>query len=439
MWGTKIDSIDVSINGDTLYYNYPIFRDTTPQNEWCNCSWWNAPNWNGVLTKIEVDGSSWFYNHYGDSIRMNHTGQVNAEWVAYQYENDDSLLAKVENVFWSDDGWIADSVKTIGFTRFSNGAPISDNINSAKVELYKTAGFRKLLDFERFPFDTTAIYQLDVNSINLYSPGYEVNGEIRPAPAIGDGFHRIRNCNDYANNMNCYGMSEVSEYVSDVITDTISGEIAATVLRNIHYHGGGFVSSTQSLIYTPLPDTFVSLPYGMPLQGSVGYYYHPGQLVSSPEYCEYPIVTVFTPQAECTYGNNSYAAYIGEIEASWNEDDGWCTNSYLDFHIYYNYLATGDLICGQPLMVGIEDAFETPFHLHPNPTSESVQIQLKQPEEIELVVTDVLGRSFYSKTLRSAQRDKFELDVSDWPNGIYPISIINKHGIRSTQRLIVQH
>jgi mannose/fructose-specific phosphotransferase system component IIA len=90
-------------------------------------------------------------------------------------------------------------------------------------------------------------------------------------------------------------------------------------------------------------------------------------------------------------------------------------------------------------MVDITELEVTTFNLYPNPATETVQIELKQQEEVEILVTDVLGRTVYNEILRSAQNDKMDLDVSGWPNGVYLVSIINQNGIRSTQRLVVQH
>lgn len=82
---------------------------------------------------------------------------------------------------------------------------------------------------------------------------------------------------------------------------------------------------------------------------------------------------------------------------------------------------------------------QIPFNLYPNPATETVQIQLKQQEEVEVFVTDVLGRTVCNEIPRYARKSTMELDVSAWPNGIYLVSILNQKGIRSTQRLVVQH
>jgi hypothetical protein len=52
-----------------------------------------------------------------------------------------------------------------------------------------------------------------------------------------------------------------------------------------------------------------------------------------------------------------------------------------------------------------------------------------------ITVTDILGREM----LHEQPSTPYNMDVSNWPNGIYLLSILSEEGYRSTERIIVQH
>ncbi len=255
MWGTRMDNIEVFSNGDTIYYNYPIYRDTAAENSNQDCIWWNAPNWNGKPTRIVSSGTSWFFNQNDDSIQIYHAAQLNEQWKAYSYPNGDSLMAQVVGVQWVDDDWVADSVKTIRFIRFSNGTPIGDILDSTKIEIYRNGGFRKMVDFLKFPDDTIQIHRVDLNSINRYSPGYSVNNEICAMPTIGDGFYRVARQEQLTGGQ----LTSVTDYpISQVILNVTpfgsNGQLLASVVSN---NSSG--SAVHDIVYHVLPDTIFTL------------------------------------------------------------------------------------------------------------------------------------------------------------------------------------
>ena len=143
--------------------------------------------------------------------------------------------------------------------------------------------------------------------------------------------------------------------------------------------------------------------------------------------------------AECSQPHAAwFSGKLGYLASEWVVEDGFC-NEFADYKYYLTSLKSGGLECGNLFMVDILKSTEASFNLYPNPAKETVQIQLKQQEEVEVLVTDVLGREVYGEVPRSARKSKMELDVSGWPNGVYLVSVINQKGIRSTQRLVVQH
>lgn len=99
-------------------------------------------------------------------------------------------------------------------------------------------------------------------------------------------------------------------------------------------------------------------------------------------------------------------------------------------------------------MVGIDDRTidDWRFAIFPNPANDVVKVEVQgskfRVQRVE--VADVLGRDCFSRSLRHAQgTTSFAmtdvLDVSDWPDGIYLLTLTDHDGNRHTQRLVVRH
>lgn len=89
--------------------------------------------------------------------------------------------------------------------------------------------------------------------------------------------------------------------------------------------------------------------------------------------------------------------------------------------------------------VGVEEMDETGwFSIYPNPARDVVKIDLQHSiTGVQHVsVTDVLGRERFSLSPFSLSET---LEVSDWPDGIYLITLTDEDGSRYTERLVVRH
>lgn len=492
MWGTRIDSVDILPNQDTLFHNYGIYRDTAIENnpfsnDYNTCFWSGAPNWNGYETKIGSNGHAWFYTMVDDSVDLWHEASLNSTWISYVYENSDTLIARIDNVTWADDGWITDSVKTIGFSRYSNGTPVSDPINNVELEIYKHGGFRKMVDMARFPFDTVPIFQVDLNSINRNSPGYSVNGTPSPEPVIGNAFYRVRECSTDWTNGGCIEDTYESQEIIDVQPYGISGQLSATVLvnsqqwllgsMNVWPNGAScsgvnpmippswtpIQSSTTNIIYDPLPDSLITLipPPSwqvnlFPRENMAAYKYvlngALGNQFPSTDYCG-PVVKIYTLQSPMSgscltagswinfavsYSRESYIAGLGQffsyqvVVNNFSEYEAECRS-------YYKYLNVGSIQCGTPLVVSLGEQTATSFSLSPNPATNSVKLRLSDSSAhlgMTASVTDVLGRTITNLELETSN---YEVDVSDWPNGVYFIIVTDESQNRFSERIIVQH
>lgn len=124
----------------------------------------------------------------------------------------------------------------------------------------------------------------------------------------------------------------------------------------------------------------------------------------------------------CEYGNGSYTFYdhIGNELASggqFDEDES------------FNFCVT---------TVSVEENDTEPeFTLFPNPASSEVTLQFPDgiQGEMDLMITDVMGRTIFNERLSNAQ-NQFTLNTGSWAGGLYLVQL-NNNGNKSVQRLVV--
>ena len=95
--------------------------------------------------------------------------------------------------------------------------------------------------------------------------------------------------------------------------------------------------------------------------------------------------------------------------------------------------------------VGINDELSIKneeLKVWPNPVSDMLNmafsIHAPSGRALEVTVFDAVGRRVHSETLRFAQENN-RMDVSNWTNGIYLITLSDDDGNRYTERFVVQH
>ena len=85
--------------------------------------------------------------------------------------------------------------------------------------------------------------------------------------------------------------------------------------------------------------------------------------------------------------------------------------------------------------VGIENFYtNNEFHIFPNPTSEQINIRFKKLEKRTIQLIDILGNEILNFETSEVQ---FQLDVSNYPKGIYLVKVTSAEG-SSSQKIIVQ-
>jgi len=463
MWGTRIDSVSVGPDGDTTYFNYAIIRDSVAENGWTwggeNCAWWNAPNWDGLRTVTDTLGNTRFVNADTDTILLWHSAPVGSQWAAHTYANGDTLMASVVSMAWADDEWMADSVKTIGFTRMQDGMEVNDPVNSVTLELYRTAGFRRTVDFTRFPGFTEPLLRIDHQTINSYFPN-------PIPPAVGHGYRFTRDCYHFG----IAGMPHEYNYESSVITDVqetgTEGVLQVTRQQNRQTATGTItVEEGWTVVTSPLEteitvephntnahplDTFMTLRTLdglnlMPREKNAGYVLRPDEFsihlgCASPlvriEWCDPVIDWQPSPEDSCLAGigltsgcwprmithHRPYYGTIREYSVSYATDalEPECNTTF-------SWFDNGLVECGENrFMVSVpEDQGRPEVSMHPVPAQDAVTIRSEGQEIKGIHVHDIHGRSIHSG---EPHADNAVLDCQSWPRGLYMVTIETANG-----------
>jgi hypothetical protein len=132
-----------------------------------------------------------------------------------------------------------------------------------------------------------------------------------------------------------------------------------------------------------------------------------------------------------------FAAYIGFVASSSVFDDSYCA-VFGRNDLYYTYLNGNGISCGEQLMVEVERLSIPTLNIYPNPATDlaKLSVQSTASEELTISIMDILGRSM---TNIEPQTLSLELDVSNWPNGIYFVVLADKNGTAHTEKLVVRH
>ncbi|MBI4648375.1 MAG: T9SS type A sorting domain-containing protein [Bacteroidia bacterium] len=195
----RIDS--AIVHGDTTdYYPFGMIR-AIPQN--IGLFLLHGPHWTGKKVTDCDNGYNLFYNKRNDTIFIKTDAVLSEIWRLFTYDNGNYINATITS--WQAMSFLGltDSVKTISMqVKDSNGANISDNINSYKLRLSKNFGLTIITDFYEFPFDTSSVdYYYSVY------PQMNLTGMTNPAVGWqnitiadifdyqpGDEYHRQSHC-----------------------------------------------------------------------------------------------------------------------------------------------------------------------------------------------------------------------------------------------------
>lgn len=87
------------------------------------------------------------------------------------------------------------------------------------------------------------------------------------------------------------------------------------------------------------------------------------------------------------------------------------------------------------LSIGDKDIVLSQWSLYPNPATRKVTIEVSTPGSYEVTITSAAGQKVYTGKLK----DTLTLGTGTWSPGLYLVSLRDKKGAKSTQKLTIQH
>lgn len=472
-FGFRTDSVAIE-NNDTSYFSYPTFRIEGGIEFGC-------VNLNALCPfgrKVHYSDLGWTYflGNNNDTISVSHSASLNDSWVLFRQSPDVIIKGTVTAISIQEWLGITESVKVISMQAQNNqGQNISHPCNGNEILIGETMGLLQFPDFYFWPneiqilkvvgdenlkrglrrFSNFEIYDFDTCD-EFHFERHNETSEIPP----DDNFFvkRVLAKNETATTYNyTIEIQKIRHYMQPV-----SGfPPYVSVVELTHDTISEYYSKSSDVSYLLYPDELVleldtnnlSISWSKPsrykyqdgrpeftVSNNYNTYYADINSLSNLDSCisEFTDLCCHNP---ININNPSFSLGLGETQTySVGGGGGSPIVPVRERLVYFNKCGTEwGTPLSESLLNQIEETAEITFNLYPNPATEAVQIQLKQQEDVEVLVTDVLGREVYRKIPRSAQNYKMELDVSGWPNGVYLVSVINQKGIRSTQRLVVQH
>ena len=466
-FGFRVDSIQNN-GADTSYFCYPSFKAS---GSWPQCVRLNSLSVLGNRIDVLNNGISWFYDKNEDTIQINHAAALNDEWVMFQQSADTIIKGIVTSI--NQDNWLGvdDLIKTISISIVNDqGQPVNHPLSGEQILIGENLGILRFPNLDSWPYDTISMTAVGDQPLNIGLRNLTISDVYDFE--ICDEFHfeeRFENSpvppDDRYYRKTILGKQVSQELVTYIIqTEGFKYEVVPSSGPQPYVSTTELIFSIDTLSYnlnaqlgSPLfpnelqliADSQFDLRWKKPRRlGLFNDRISNGFDVSYPEYFIYSDTTLdlsmclsgFTDGCCpcCPYDTHrkTYAEGLGLTEVY--TVTGATATPRRKKLVYYN--KCGDQ-WGNPIsesvLNGISDQFDNVnFSLYPNPASQTVRIQLNQQDVVEIQVLDVLGRM---RTLTQARDNQEKLNVSKWPNGVYLISIINKDGIRNTQRLLVQH
>lgn len=148
------------LSGDSVYYSYPAFRDTTTDYFYPSCVDTTMGSVLGRKVIRHTDGTFNFFNRNNDTIILKTTFALDQAWRIFSLQNSNYLEAKVTGKSLESFLGVNDTVKTITLqAKDQSGNPINHPMNGKLIKLSKSYGLAGFYDVYQFP-DNTAQYAL---------------------------------------------------------------------------------------------------------------------------------------------------------------------------------------------------------------------------------------------------------------------------------------
>lgn len=73
--------------------------------------------------------------------------------------------------------------------------------------------------------------------------------------------------------------------------------------------------------------------------------------------------------------------------------------------------------------------------VYPNPSNDFLQVDLNGGTEATIKITDVLGNLVYEEKMLASKK----VNIADFKNGVYMVTVLTSNGLRTTKRIVVKH
>lgn len=471
-FGFRTDSVVIE-NTDTSYFSYPTFRIENGIE--FGCVNLNTLSPFGRRVHYSDLGWTYFLGDDNDTISVNHSASSNDSWVLYRQSTDTIIIGTVTDVSVQEWLGLSESVKAISMqAQDGQGQNISHPCNGEEILIGENLGLLQFPDFFYWPFEIQMIQVVgDENlkrglrrfsDLEIYNFDtcdefhFERHNETSEIPPDDNFFvkrvlAKSETATTYNYTVEIQGIRQYMEPVSGFPPYVSAVELTHDTVSEYYSKS----SDVSHLLY---PDELVlevdpnnlTISWGKPpwyeyqdgrpelsVSANYGTYYADIDSFFTLDSCIYEF-TDFCCHNPININNPSFSSGLGRTQIySVGGGGGSPIVPIRERLVYFNKCGVEKgTPLSESLLNQIQETNKNSFNLYPNPATETVQIQLNQPEEVEVLVADALGREVYDEILRFAQNDRIELNVLGWPNGIYLVSVINRKGTRSTQRLVVQ-
>ena len=388
---------------------------------------------------IQSDFTFLFFNGSGDSIFIKPALSVGQSWIAYRFSGLPNYIeAQVASISWENVFGTLDSVKTINFTlKDSLGNTISSPINALNINVSQHFGMVKSLSFLTFPNDSSYLNLVGHSGLNApirsinWSDIYDFN--------VNDEFHIQKIWNGPA------GLYYKKLYRDRIISKTISStEYIYTIDRlevviNQQITDTTFSSSIVTETYPLIHFSDNIIPRELlcssndcsedywNLDNKLGSDNYNGRMVKSINY------------SSGSMGDSCLGWHLGSVPPPDNYIEGAGGPYYFggsSGHYEMRFLSffqKGSEKWGVPIDFELFTSTQSPINdlksitLLPNPVTDNLQISTnKIIENGQLAIFDANGQFISQQNINHQQR--FNLDVHDYPNGIYILKITTENG-----------
>lgn len=229
--------------------------------------------------------------------------------------------------------------------------------------------------------------------------------------------------------------------------------LSQTAGVNFQWQINFFKSTIIQCIFDPITGNWFSCPdyYGWKnIDCSVLKRTVPPALVAcseTDEYLPYPSLNIFGNAHFKFTGQNSNTLYHTYLDP-WGGPGPWSDDSYVSFQPHLIRCVAFNSSCTRNSdesdiglrktgngRSGIRNGDTSSLEIYPNPVINNVlKFKYNGLDECQIFIYNTEGKEIFKRILTY----DFQLDVSDWANGVYFIKFVNENNVQ-TKRLIIQH